>query len=173
MTEFEQKLIKAVARTIKDDNADLQALTDKVMAQVRAYCDKHKKEYKALTDFQKERLTNVNFILSQVSRFKYTTKQLNTAIDNNLKRVPGNLADESRREDLYNVLANLNFKCIYSDTLLVGGGQKIHLDHIIPVNLGGPTDDWNILPIPVQREIHVGRRGGDRLAQPLRLLRQE
>ncbi|MBQ8522542.1 MAG: Helicase associated domain protein, partial [Clostridia bacterium] len=59
----------------------------------------------------------------------------------------GNLADESRREELYNVLANLNFKCIYSDTLLVGGGQKIHLDHIIPVNLGGPTDDWNILPI--------------------------
>lgn len=147
MTEFEQKLIRAVAKSIKDDNDDLKALTDKVMEQVRAYCAKHKKGYNALNDFQRERLNNTDFILSHVTRFKYTEKQLNSAIENNLKRIPGNLADEDRREELYNVLANLNFKCIYSDTLLIGGGQKIHLDHIIPVNLGGPTDDWNILPI--------------------------
>ncbi|MBO5910550.1 MAG: HNH endonuclease, partial [Clostridia bacterium] len=147
MTEFEQKLFMAVAKTIKDDNANLQALKDKVMAEVRAYCDKHKKAYKALNDFQKERLNDAGFVISHVTRFKYTEQQLDRAIDSNLKRVPGNLADEDKRKDLYNVLANLNFKCIYSDTLLVGGGQSIHLDHIIPVNLGGPTDDWNILPI--------------------------
>ena len=147
MEEFEQKLIRAVARTIKEDNANLEALTDKVMAEVRLYCDKHKKEYKALNDVEKQMLNNANYVLRKISRYKYTEKQLNNAIEGNLKRVPGNLADEDRREDLYNVLANLNFKCIYSNTLLVGGGQKIHLDHIIPVNLGGPTDDWNILPI--------------------------
>ncbi|MFQ6724212.1 MAG: HNH endonuclease, partial [Clostridia bacterium] len=147
MTEFEQSLFIAVAETIKDNNADLQALSDKVMAEVRAYCDKHKKKYKALTDFEKERLTNVRYVLGEISKIKYTREQLDSAIEGNLKRIPGNLADETRREELYNVLSNLNFKCIYSDTLLVGGGQKIHLDHIIPVNLGGPTDDWNILPI--------------------------
>ena len=147
MTGFEQNLFIAVSKKIKNDNMSLQALSDKVMAEVRAYCDKHKKEYKALTDFEKERLTNVRFVLGEISKIKYTREQLDGAIENNLKRIPGNLADESRREELYNVLSNLNFKCIYSDTLLVGGGQKIHLDHIIPVNLGGPTDDWNILPI--------------------------
>ena len=147
MTEFEQKLFIAVAKKIKNDNMSLQALTDKVMAEVRAYCDKHKKEYNQLSDIDKEQLDNPNYVLRAISRFKYTSEQLDSAIEGNLKRIPGNLADESRREDLYYVLANLNFKCIYSDTLLVGGGQKIHLDHIIPVNLGGPTDDWNILPI--------------------------
>ena len=148
MTEFEQNLFIAVAKKIKNDNVSLQALSDKVMAEVRAYCEKHNDDgYKYLTDFEKERLTNVRYVLGEISKIKYTKEQLDRAIENNLKRIPGNLADEDKRWELYNVLANLNFKCIYSDTLLVGGKQSIHLDHIIPVNLGGPTDDWNILPI--------------------------
>lgn len=86
-------------------------------------------------------------LIRKLIRKYYTEEQLRTAVYNNTKRVPGNLSKEDKMMQMYDTLELFDYQCPYSGTLLMGGEEKIHLDHIIPVNLGGPTDDWNCLPI--------------------------
>lgn len=45
----------------------------------------------------------------------------------------------------YDVLARCNFACYYCGTPAALGLKVLHVDHVIPVALGGTNDPWNLV----------------------------
>ena len=133
----------------KDEELRPKQIND-VIAEIMKDVDKFVKENKtwfnSLSNEDRLELINPNRLLNRLIREYYTKSQIDIAVNNNLKRAIGNLAEQVKKEELYKTLKEFNYSCPYSDTLLLYGA-KIHLDHIIPISLGGPTDDWNIIPI--------------------------
>ena len=133
----------------KDEQLRPKQIND-VIAEIMKDVDKFVKENKtwfnSLSNEDRLELINPNRLLNRLIREYYTKSQIDTAVNNNLRRAIGNLAEQVKKEELYKTLKEFNYSCPYSDTLLLYG-SKINLDHIIPISLGGPTDDWNIIPI--------------------------
>ena len=72
---------------------------------------------------------------------KMNKNQTNNRILNNKKRAYGTLT----YEDLKNAYNYFEKKCPYSDTQI--DENNWHLEHIIPVSMGGTTDSWNCIPV--------------------------
>ena len=145
--EVEKSMLGAVAKKIKKDNKTVDELIDKIMKEVEVWVKDHKKDWDELSDEDRSTLTEPTYLVSKVAEIKYAQDNLRRIVYANLKRAPGNLGEEERMLGVYETLAKFGYKCPYSDTLLIGGEQKIHLDHIIPKKMGGPTDDWNCIPV--------------------------
>jgi hypothetical protein len=45
----------------------------------------------------------------------------------------------------YDVLRRCNFACYYCGTPAALGLKVLHVDHVIPVSLGGTNDPWNLV----------------------------
>ena len=144
---MKKRLIAEIAQNIKNDNKTIDELIDRIMKNVDKWAKEHKGELKKLTPEQRERLTQPTYLVRQIAEIEYSKERLKHAIYLNLKRAPGNLREEGKILRLYDTLEKFEYKCPYSDTLLIGGEQPIHIDHIIPVTMGGPTDDWNCIPV--------------------------
>ena len=145
--EFEESMLSKVSKKIKNDNKTLDELIDKIMKEVEVWVKEHKKDWGELSIEEQSTITEPTYLVRKVSEIKYAKENLKLIVYKNLKRAPGNLGEEERMLGLYETLAKFKYSCPYSDTLLIGGEQKIHLDHIIPVKMGGPTDDWNCIPV--------------------------
>ncbi len=145
--ELEKNLIAKVSKKIGKDNQTLEEVIDKIMKSVDNWANEHKKELAELDEETRQEFRKPSFLLSKLIKIKYAEGKLTNIVYKNLKRVPGNLSDEQRMLALYDTFAKFDYKCPYSGTLLLGGKQKIHLEHIIPVAMGGSTDDWNCIPI--------------------------
>lgn len=68
-------------------------------------------------------------------------EKLTMAVYNHKRRSFGMLTEE----DIQFSLEFFDGKCPYSDTIL--DDNNWHLDHIIPVDLGGETEVWNCMPV--------------------------
>ena len=143
----ENSLIEFLSQNIKKDNKTKEELIKKIEKSVEQFVKEHKKEFEALDPVSYTHLTSSTYLIRKISEKKYAKTSLINAITKNLIRAPGNLGEEEKMFEMYNVLEDFDFQCPYSDTLLIGGEQPIHIDHIIPVSLGGPTDDWNCIPV--------------------------
>ena len=145
--KLEQSMLTAVSKKIKKDNKTVDELISKIMKEVEDWVKVHKKDWDDLSAEDRSTLTEPTYLVRKVAEIKYAKEKLRIIILNGLKRSPGNLGEEERMLGLYATLAKFNYSCPYSGTLLIGGEQKIHIDHIIPVTMGGPTDDWNCIPV--------------------------
>ena len=145
--ELEKNLITRVSKKIGKDNQTLEEVIDKIMKSVDNWAQEHKKELGELDEKTRQEFRKPSFLLSKLIKIKYAEEKLTQIIYHNLKRAPGNLSDKQRMLAMYDTFAKFGYKCPYSGTLLLGGKQSIHLEHIIPVAMGGPTDDWNCIPI--------------------------
>ena len=67
--------------------------------------------------------------------------RINKRIENNLKRSNGTLTIKQ----LKNAYEFFERKCPYSETPITE--ENWHLEHIIPVVMGGTTDSWNCIPV--------------------------
>ena len=67
--------------------------------------------------------------------------KINKRINNNLKRSNGTLTIKQ----LKNAYEFFERKCPYSETPITE--ENWHLEHIIPVVMGGTTDSWNCIPV--------------------------
>jgi len=144
---MEKRLLTEIANDIGNDNKSVDELIDTIMKNVEKWAKEHKGEFKKLTPEQRERLTQPTYLVRQIAEIEYAKENLRNIVYRNLKRAQGNLGEEERMLGLYDTLEKFNYSCPYSDTLLIGGEQPIHLEHIIPVTMGGPTDDWNCIPV--------------------------
>lgn len=45
----------------------------------------------------------------------------------------------------YDVLRRCNFACFYCGVPAAMGVKQLHIDHVIPVALGGTNDPWNLI----------------------------
>lgn len=45
----------------------------------------------------------------------------------------------------YEVLRRCNFACYYCGVPAAMGIKQLHIDHVIPVSLGGTNDPWNLV----------------------------
>lgn len=145
--KFEESMLTAVSKKIKKDNKTVDELVEKIMRETELWVKVHKKDWDELSIEDQSTLTEPTYLVRKVAEIKYAQDKLRRIVVANLKRIPGNLGEEERMLGLYETLAKFNYSCPYSDTLLIGGEQPIHLDHIIPVKMGGPTDDWNCIPV--------------------------
>ena len=143
---MEREILVEVANDIGNDNKSVDELIDNIMQRVE-WTRKDEKRWKKLTPEQRERLTQPTYLVRQIAEIRYAKENLRNIVYENLKRAPGNLGEEDKMLGLYSILEKFNYSCLYSDTLLIGGEQSIHIDHIIPVTMGGPTDDWNCIPV--------------------------
>lgn len=144
---MEREILVEIANNIGNDNKSVEELIDTIMKSVERWAKEHKGELKKLTPEQRERLTQPTYLVRQIAEVKYAEEKLRRRVYENLKRAQGNLGEEERMLGLYDTLEKFNYSCPYSDTLLIGGEQPIHIDHIIPATMGGPTDDWNCIPV--------------------------
>ena len=144
---MEREILVEIANNIGNDNKSVDELIDTIMKSVEKWAKEHKGEFKKLTPEQRERLTQPTYLVRQIAEIRYAKENLRKIVYKNLKRAQGNLGEEERMLGLYDTLEKFEYKCPYSDTLLIGGEQLIHIDHIIPVTMGGPTDDWNCIPV--------------------------
>ena len=145
--ELEESLITRVSKKIGNDNKTLEEVVDKIMKSVDNWTQEHKKELAELDEETRQDFIKPSFLLSKLIKIKYAEGKLTNIVYKNLKRAPGNLSEEQRMLAIYDTFKKFDYKCPYSDTLLLGGNESIHLEHIIPVKMGGPTDDWNCIPI--------------------------
>jgi len=145
--ELEKNLINRVAKKIGKDNQTLEEVIEKIMISVDNWAQEHKKDLAGLDEKTRQEFRKPSFLLSKLIKIKYAEEKLIQIVHHNLKRAPGNLSEEQRMLAIYDTFKKFDYKCAYSDTLLLGGNQSIHLEHIIPVAMGGPTDDWNCIPI--------------------------
>ena len=145
--EVEKSMLGVVSQRIKNDNKTVDELIDKIMKEVEVWVKDHKKDWDELSIEDQSTLTEPTYLVRKVAEIKYAKSSLRDIIIKNLNRAPGNLNEEQRMMGLYETLSNFDYKCPYSYTLLIGSDQKIHIDHIIPVSMGGPTDDWNCIPV--------------------------
>ena len=145
--EIESRLISKVAKRIGNENKTIDELINKIMKEVEVWVKVHKKDWDDLSAEEQSTLTEPTYLVRKVAEIKYAKEKLRIIILNGLKRSPGNLGEEERMLGLYETLAKFSYKCPYSDTLLIGGDQQIHIDHIISKKMGGPTDDWNCIPV--------------------------
>ena len=145
--ELEKNLIERVSKKLGKYNQTLEEVIEKIMKSVDNWAQEYKKELAELDEETRQEFRQPSFLLNKLIKIKYAEEKLTHVIYLNLKRAPGNLSDEQRMLALYDTFAKFGYKCAYSDTLLLGGKEEIHLEHIIPVAMGGPTDDWNCIPI--------------------------
>ena len=145
--ETERKLIRTLAQNLKAEHKHIDQVIDSIMKGVEVWAKSHKKEWADLTKEEQKLLTEPTYLVRRIAEIQYSKHVLTNVVYKNLRRVGGNLDEEQKVLALYDTLEQFKYKCPYSDTLLIGGETKIHLDHIIPVTLGGPTDDWNIIPV--------------------------
>ena len=144
---MEREILVEIANNIGNDNKSVDELIDTIMKNVEKWAKEHKGELKKLTPEQRESWTQPTYLVRQIAEIEYAKENLRNIVYRNLKRAQGNLGEEERMLGLYDTLEKFNYSCPYSDTLLIGGEQPIHLEHIIPVTMGGPTDDWNCIPV--------------------------
>ncbi|MBQ6477289.1 MAG: HNH endonuclease, partial [Bacilli bacterium] len=71
--------------------------------------------------------------------------QIRERIYNNLKRSPGTIDTNTLVKIIQNCFVTFDGECPLSDEMLTK--DNWHLDHVIPVFLGGFTEPWNLLPI--------------------------
>lgn len=45
----------------------------------------------------------------------------------------------------FEVLRRCNFACYYCGTPAAFGMKQLHVDHVVPVSLGGTNDPWNLV----------------------------
>ncbi len=143
---MEKRLLTEIANDIGNDNKSVDELIDKIMKRVE-WTRADEKRWKKLTPEQQDSFRQPDYMLRQIAEIEYAKENLRNIVYRNLKRAQGNLGEEERMLGLYDTLEKFNYSCPYSDTLLIGGEQPIHIDHIIPVTMGGPTDDWNCIPV--------------------------
>ncbi len=143
---MEEILLSEIAENIGNDNRSVEELIDNIMQRVE-WTKADEKRWKKLTPEQRERFTQPDYMLRRIAEIRYAKENLRHIVYTNLKRAPGNLGEKDKMLGLYDTLEKFEYKCPYSDTLLIGGEQSIHIDHIIPVTMGGPTDDWNCIPV--------------------------
>ena len=141
-----KNLISQLAENVKEENKTLDQIISGIMKDVEIWIKENKKEYDALCSSEQENLHNPTFLVKKVAEIKITKNNIRMSIYKNLKRIPGNMLQKDKILDIYDTLEDFKYACPYSGTLLLGA-EKVHLDHIIPVSMGGSTDDWNILPI--------------------------
>ena len=145
--ELEKNLIERVAKKLGKDNQTLEEVIEKIMISVDNWANEHKKDLLGLDEETRQEFRKPSFLLSKLIKIKYVEGKLTNILYKNLKRAPGNLSEEQRMLAIYDTFKKFDYKCPYSGTLLLGGKEEIHLEHIIPVAMGGPTDDWNCIPI--------------------------
>ncbi|MFQ6724204.1 MAG: Helicase associated domain protein [Clostridia bacterium] len=143
---MEEILLNEIAESIGNDNKSVEELIDNIMQRVE-WTRTDEKRWKKLTPEQRERLIQPTYLVRRIAEIRYAKDNLRDIVYENLKRAQGNLGDKDKMMGLYDTLEKFNYSCPYSDTLLIGGEQPIHIDHIIPVAMGGPTDDWNCIPV--------------------------
>ncbi len=145
--ELEQNLLSKVAKKIGTNNQTIEEVIKKIMSSVDIWFKEHKKDLIDLDEQTLQEYKKPTFLMRKLIEIKYAKTKLTQAVYHNLKRSAGNLSEEKRMLALYDTFEKFDYKCPYSDTLLLGGKQSIHLEHIIPVAMGGSTDDWNCIPI--------------------------
>ena len=143
---MEEILLSEIAENIGNYNKSVDELIDNIMQRVE-WTRQDEKKWKKLTPEQRESWTQPDYMLRRIAEIRYAKENLRNIVYRNLKRAQGNLGEEGRMLGLYDTLEKFNYSCPYSDTVLIGGEQPIHIDHIIPVTMGGPTDDWNCIPV--------------------------
>ena len=143
---MEEILLSEIAENIGSENKSVEELIDNIMQRVE-WTKADEKRWKRLTPEQQDSFRQPDYMLRRIAEIEYAKENLRNIVYRNLKRAQGNLGEEERMLGLYDTLEKFNYSCLYSDTLLIGGEQSIHIDHIIPVTMGGPTDDWNCIPV--------------------------
>jgi hypothetical protein len=58
----------------------------------------------------------------------------------------------------FDVLRRCNFACYYCGTPAALGLKVLHVDHVIPVSLGGTNDPWNL--VAACWDCNLGKAGG-------------
>ena len=66
---------------------------------------------------------------------------LDDRIKNNIKRSLGSLT----KQEIIDAYNYFDGKCPYSDEYIKY--ENMHIDHIIPIKMGGTTDSWNCVPV--------------------------
>ena len=68
-------------------------------------------------------------------------ENISKKVNRNIKRINGILT----KEDLFEAYKYFGGRCPYSETPI--NDNSWHLEHIIPVTMGGTTDPWNCIPV--------------------------
>lgn len=71
----------------------------------------------------------------------------------------------------FDVLRRCNFACYYCGIPAAMGIKQLHLDHVIPVALGGTNDPWNL--VAACWDCNAGKTSGAPSAELVRRVRED
>lgn len=86
------------------------------------------------------------------------------------------MARQSNREAIgarlrYDVLRRCNFACYYCGIPAAMGIKQLHIDHVIPVDLGGTNDPWNL--VAACWDCNAGKTNGAPTDELVRQVRED
>lgn len=71
----------------------------------------------------------------------------------------------------FEVLRRCNFACYYCGTPAAFGMKVLHIDHVVPVSLGGTNDPWNL--VAACWDCNAGKTNGVPTDDLIRLVRND
>lgn len=71
----------------------------------------------------------------------------------------------------YDVLRRCNFACYYCGVPAAMGIKQLHIDHVIPVDLGGTNDPWNL--VAACWDCNAGKTNGAPTEELVRQVRED